>query len=253
MDWLNLHLPTLRSAEFLGSDPVDRATWLCLMAFCVDQENGGVIEGCSEWGDRKWQQLVGVTREEVTDCAELWEWKDGALIVMFYPKEKEDLIKARREAGRKGGQSKSEAKTAAVRQNGNKGGRPQEPNGKQKPKQNQSNNQTEGEREVEEEVEVQSPPNAREGQVKRLLAVFNIDTPIERIGPEATRIFADPATAGFLDDEAFDTIRRKAPEWLAQDWIKDISPRFIAERLAEIYNFQPKAGTNGADRYANGF
>lgn len=105
MDWLNLHLPILRSPEFLGSEPVERATWLCLMAYCVDQENGGVIKGCADWGDRKWQQLVGVTAQEVTLKSELWQWGEEGLIITFYPKEKQDLIKARREAGRKGGKA----------------------------------------------------------------------------------------------------------------------------------------------------
>lgn len=92
-------------------------------------------------------------------------------------------------------------------------------------------------------------------RVRRLLSFFNIDTPIERIGPEAQRIFVDPATAGFLDDEGLETINRKAPAWLAQAWIRDVNPRFIAERLADIYNYQPKEEIThaGGDKYAEGF
>ena len=44
MNWLNLELKTLRSTEYLGADPIQRATWINLLSFCADHENGGVIE-----------------------------------------------------------------------------------------------------------------------------------------------------------------------------------------------------------------
>jgi uncharacterized protein YdaU (DUF1376 family) len=204
---------------------------------------------CHQWSkgavplddERRMYRITGLLPDEMAEALPFLRDKFPNGLNERLAKERANR-ESRSANGKKGGRPKTQTKPVVKpkqKLNGNLNESCEKPN----PKASQSQSQS----------HTKHTPTAREGQVKRLLAVFNIDTPIERIGPEATRIFADPATAGFLDDEAFDTIRRKAPEWLAQDWIKDISPRFIAERLAEIYNFQPKAGTNGADRYANGF
>jgi len=103
VNWLNIELPTLRSEEYLGSDPVQRATWLNLLAYCADQENGGVIKDCHDWGGRRWLQLIGVTSDEVLSSSDLWEWKNNALHVWSYPKAKELEVKRKREQGKKGG------------------------------------------------------------------------------------------------------------------------------------------------------
>jgi hypothetical protein len=103
MDWLNIHRSTLGAGEFLGCDPVQRATWLCLLAYCADQENGGFIAGAAEWGDRKWQQVVRITRDEAHTKCPLWEWIDGDLVVWSYPVEKEAEVRRNRENGGKGG------------------------------------------------------------------------------------------------------------------------------------------------------
>lgn len=120
MNWLNIYTPILRSPEFIGSDPVARATWLSLLAYCVEQENGGLIQGCAGWKDRQWQQTCGVTRQEIDAANELCEWADDDLRVIFYPHDKEREVKAKRNGGRRGGQSTSEAKTEAARANGAK-------------------------------------------------------------------------------------------------------------------------------------
>lgn len=103
MDWLNIHRSTLAAAEFLGCDPVQRATWLCLMAYCADQENGGRIDGAGDWGDRKWQQVVRVTKIEAHDKCPLWSWESGALTVWAYPVDKEEEVRRNRENGKTGG------------------------------------------------------------------------------------------------------------------------------------------------------
>ena len=72
MDWLNIHRSTLSAEAFLGCEPVQRATWLCLLAYCADQENGGKIEGAEEWGDRKWQQVVRERAEEILEDCQDW-------------------------------------------------------------------------------------------------------------------------------------------------------------------------------------
>ena len=103
MNWLNIELSTLRSESYLGSDPVQRATWLNLMAYCADQENGGKICGCGEWGSRRWLQLLGITKEEVRAESCLWTWVGEDVAVWNYPKAKEAEVRAKREAGKKGG------------------------------------------------------------------------------------------------------------------------------------------------------
>ena len=103
MDWLNIHRTTLGSGQFLGCEPVQRATWLCLLAYCADQENGGRIEGAESWGDRKWQQIARVTYSEVHDDCPLWSWDGADLVVWAYPAEKEAEVRRNRENGGRGG------------------------------------------------------------------------------------------------------------------------------------------------------
>jgi hypothetical protein len=147
MIWLNLKTTTLRSPEYAGSEPIQRATWLNLLAYCCEQENGGKIEGCGGWKDRQWQQTLGVTLAEVREECALWHWEDDALCVAFYPTFKEDEVQARREAGKRGGSARTKAKTEAARNNGAK----HNPSKTQaKAKQNPSTNPTEREREWEE-------------------------------------------------------------------------------------------------------
>ena len=118
MNWLNIETTTLDSEEFVGSEPIARATWLCLLRYCVGQENGGRISDCKGWADRKWQQLARVTQAEVSVESALWKWDGDTLEIWAYPVDKESEVKAKREAGRLGGLSRSEAKLKAVRANG---------------------------------------------------------------------------------------------------------------------------------------
>lgn len=103
MEWLNIHASFLDSPEFIGSEPTDRATWICLLRYCAGQENGGIIADAGSWGDRKWQQLARVTLREVRRESALWKWEDGKLIVAAYPADKEELVKQRRSVARKNG------------------------------------------------------------------------------------------------------------------------------------------------------
>jgi hypothetical protein len=96
MNWLNINLSTLRSPAYLGSTPVERATWLQLLAYCTDQENGGRIAGAAAWKDRQWQQTCGVTAREVRAAARLVVLEGGDVCVAFYPLEKQAEVQARR-------------------------------------------------------------------------------------------------------------------------------------------------------------
>ena len=103
MQWININVTTLDSEAFIGSDPVQRATWLCLLRYCTGQENGGRILDAAEWSDRKWQQIVRVTRKEVRSTSVLWSWDGNHLVLAFYPLDRENEVRANRLNGTKGG------------------------------------------------------------------------------------------------------------------------------------------------------
>lgn len=96
MQWVNIQMATLRSPEYMGCDPVARATWLNVLSYCCEQENGGEIENCLEWKDRKWQQLCGVTLKEIHRSSPLLRWENSSLIVWRFPVEKQREIAKRR-------------------------------------------------------------------------------------------------------------------------------------------------------------
>jgi hypothetical protein len=124
MKWLNIELSKLRAPEYIGSDPTHRATWWNLLGYCVEQENGGRIVGCLGFKSRMWEQSCGVTKDEVLSDSMLWKWEGQDLIIWEYPLAKESEVIAKREFGRLGGLSKTQAKTEASRVNGALGGRP---------------------------------------------------------------------------------------------------------------------------------
>lgn len=115
MNWLNLEIKTLRSAGYIGSAPIERATWINALAYCCEQENGGRIEGARKWKDRQWQQLCGVTSREIDRASKLMTWDGDDLIVSGYPHAKEAEVRSKREAGREGGHRSGEAR---AKQNG---------------------------------------------------------------------------------------------------------------------------------------
>ena len=106
MNWLNINTDTLRTTEFLGQEPRERGTWLCLIGWCCTQENGGIIEGAKLWKDRMWQQLCGVTKSEVETKSFLFGFEGNNLVVNYYPDDAETKVKTLRENGRKGGRPK---------------------------------------------------------------------------------------------------------------------------------------------------
>lgn len=147
MNWLNINVSTLRSPEFIGSEPVARATWLCVLGYCFDQENAGIVPNSRLWKDRQWQQTCGVTAQEVSDSYPLLFWDGDDLHVWNYPVDKQHEVQGKRRSGKRGGMSKSEAKTEAARINGAK----HNPTGTQaeteaEPKHNPSTTQAETQR-----------------------------------------------------------------------------------------------------------
>src|ERR1700761_1821834 len=110
MNWLNLPVSMARHPAFIGCEPVARATWLSVLLYCVEQENGGVLKGARAWKDRQWQQACGVTLAEAENAAPLLEWKGENLVVALYPKEKEREVKICRQAGKEGGMRSGKAR-----------------------------------------------------------------------------------------------------------------------------------------------
>lgn len=170
MNWLNLETNHIRKPEFVGSEPTARATWHCIIVYCVEQENGGRIVGARLWKDRQWQQTCGVTLEEINGSTLLLKWEGNDLLVWAYPTDKEAEVQKKRSAGRNGGKAQSEAKSAAAKTNGATGGRPiTQAETQAQSSNNPSTNPTERKgREVEEEkkendlfcAEVAEPPAA---------------------------------------------------------------------------------------------
>lgn len=120
MKYLSLELKTLRSPEYVGSAPTERGTWLSILGYCADQENGGRLTGAMSWKDRQWQQTCGVTAREVRSATRLLVTDGDDVVVFGYPTEVEAQIVAKRAAGRLGGQARTQAKTKAARENGAK-------------------------------------------------------------------------------------------------------------------------------------
>lgn len=100
MQYLNLSAAALDSAQFIGAEPVDRGTWICLLRYCVGQENSGVIVACKTWSDRKWQQIARVTKNEVERITELWRFTGNDMTVFGYPLEQQECTKRLRERGK---------------------------------------------------------------------------------------------------------------------------------------------------------
>ncbi|MCF7864351.1 MAG: hypothetical protein K9L89_06155 [Kiritimatiellales bacterium] len=96
MNYLNLYVPILRSPEFCASSDKARSTWLSLMAFCVEQENGGCIKGAAVWNNRQWLQHCGVSKKVTQSAEHLIHFNAQDVWVHFYPLEMEAKAKGLR-------------------------------------------------------------------------------------------------------------------------------------------------------------
>lgn len=106
---MNIPTALFSSPEFIGAEPIQRATWIALLAWCCTQENGGIIEGCRSWGMRRWMQTCGVMDKEVMNGGELYHFDGDNLVVFGYPGGVQELL---------------ERKRVIARENGKLGGRP---------------------------------------------------------------------------------------------------------------------------------
>ena len=103
----------------MDSTWLERGAWLSMVAYCTERETAGVIVGARLWTDRQWLIALGGLLTDISRESGLWSWSGDDLHLELYPHDMQATVIARREAGRKGGQATSEAKTEAVRANGN--------------------------------------------------------------------------------------------------------------------------------------
>lgn len=101
MEWINLKVSFIRDPRLLLATPTVRATWLWVLAHCVEQENGGLIKGGARWTDREWQTVCGVTKSEVDDCHKMIVPKDADMHVWGYPHDQQQLLRAKRDSAKR--------------------------------------------------------------------------------------------------------------------------------------------------------
>jgi hypothetical protein len=114
----NLEPSLIRRPEYVGADPTQRATWLNVGLYSVEQENGGRVLAAREWGDRRWMQTCGVTREEVNNASPLLVWEGDDLLVWSYPADKETQVRDGRTYGAMGGKKSGEVRRAKALEKG---------------------------------------------------------------------------------------------------------------------------------------
>ncbi len=103
MEFINIPTSLFSSPEYIGAEPIQRATWISLLAWCCEQENGGIIEGCRSWGMRRWMQTCGVTDQEISVENKLYHFDGNNLIVFGYPHEIQASVQTRRKTSRENG------------------------------------------------------------------------------------------------------------------------------------------------------
>ena len=118
MNWLNINTKDMKHPLMVRSDAVQRGAWLSMVCYCTELETDGIIIGARLWTDREWMHSTGLLASEVGDSS-LWKWIGDDLHLELYPHDLQAGVISRREGGRKGGQAKTEAKTAAAKVNGN--------------------------------------------------------------------------------------------------------------------------------------
>ncbi len=103
MEYMNVPTALFSSPEYIGAEPIQRATWISLLAWSCEQENGGIIEGCRSWGMRRWMQTCGVTDQEISVENELYHFDGDNLVVFGYPHEIQASVQTRRKTARENG------------------------------------------------------------------------------------------------------------------------------------------------------
>ena len=77
-----------RDERWIKASIEERGVWICLVAYCTQQGNNGVIVKTESWGDRAWLFACGLLRSEIQDSPLVKLTKDGLELAMF-PNKKE--------------------------------------------------------------------------------------------------------------------------------------------------------------------
>lgn len=106
MQYLNIPVADMMTMEFLATSEAERGIWATLVAYCCQHENGGVLEGAANWGDRQWM-IMGVNASQMPESPTLWRQEGSDIVLTIYPSRAEQYTKERRANGKKGGRPKS--------------------------------------------------------------------------------------------------------------------------------------------------
>ena len=224
MEYLNVTIAFTRSPEYIGSEPVDRATWLNLAAYCATMENGGVIAGCQGWKDRRCQQTLGITRKEMLSECELWSWQGEDLRVHFYPIEQEAIVIRKRGTARNNGKLGGRPKTTGIATNVGSQSHPApeptpvpilEPTADPKPEPTSESVKERKEKEGKEREETTPPAPVQ----KPTLSPSDL-LPVDRVKLQLATVFPD-APRHYTGSDSHDLFSSLAvlDEFLADDWL----------------------------------
>ena len=232
MHWININIDALQSMEYKRSNPTKRATWLSLLGYCCQHETGGRITGCRDWSDREWLQVCGVTKEEVLTDSLLCTFDGDDLLVAFYPLSQEQAIRAKREAGKKGGRPRKldapqtpelQAKEPYGLPDGSDSFKRKEKEGK-------------GKEGKEKNTLSDDAPPAEDGVLE---LIEEVDTPPAKPKTPKKKAFVPPSREEFIA-YAVETIPKRNP-----DWNKDQAER-CADLQFDTYVDQTWHDGNGA-------
>ena len=75
---------SLTEDRFLDCSFWEIGVWLLLLGYCVRHGDQGIIRNCKTWSDRRWRRCLGFTKQNLQEAANLWEWEDDDLTVLFF-------------------------------------------------------------------------------------------------------------------------------------------------------------------------
>lgn len=100
MNYLNLELTMICREPFIDADTAEIGTWLRMMTYACQQENGGVLKGAALWSNEKLLKTCGVSKRDVLRCTRLLHKDNDDLILEAYPTEAAKTLAVKRVAAR---------------------------------------------------------------------------------------------------------------------------------------------------------
>lgn len=79
----SIDVPTslLRAPEWAASKHVQRATWLCVVVWAAEQGYGERIKNGRRWDNAQWEQMCGVTLDEILSAGPLITCEGDDLLI----------------------------------------------------------------------------------------------------------------------------------------------------------------------------